>query len=411
MKRKSFGFFALALAIPSLFAIAPSVSASSVQAFDGPTISNEGDFFSLTSKQYAANESFVYTADLHFNNGQAGGLAFGAQENDHYFVINMDRYENHVKLMYFASNGSGGYNVDVLREADFIGNEKMTSQERAMVAPRVHDIQDVNIKVILSIEDEHAYVELFVEGIKRFGVDSIIDLNDLGKPYTYQGGYLGMNVFAGSVSFSNVEYGKSDYSYFSEQYRNQYHLQPFTKWTNDPNALCYHNGYYHVFYQTNPFGLLWGDMYWGHARSVDLIHFEFLPICLFPEKEGMGFGPGDAFMWSGCAISYEYGMSSAIDEQNWFPNGGGNGLLAIYTRDGGLQDQVVISSDDEGITWTKRHRIPQNISGYDNKIDFRDPKVFPMVKDGSGNVTLWAMTLSSYNLNKGWFLKSSNLLD
>ena len=147
-------------------------------------ISNSGDAFVLLDKQYDANSSFVYTADLHFKSGQAGGLAFGSEENDHYYVINMDRVENHVKLMYFASNGSGGYHVTELRSADFIGNDKMTDSERAMVNPEVAGIENVNLKVVLTVEDTHAYVELYVEGIKRFGIDNHIDLNDLGTSYS-----------------------------------------------------------------------------------------------------------------------------------------------------------------------------------------------------------------------------------
>ena len=380
-------------------------------AYDDVSINSDKDDFKLIDKQYGEDESFVYTADLHFRGGQAGGLAFGSEQNDHYYVVNMDRYENKVKLIYFATNGEGGYTANELRSDYFIGNDKITQNEEVFVKSMVRNIENVNLKVILTREDEHAYMEFYVEGIKRFGVDSVIDLNDLGTTYTYQGGYLGMNCFNADAYLTNIEIGKSDYSYFSEPYRNQYHLQPYAKWSNDPNALCYYNGYYHVFYQTYPFGLLWGDMFWGHARSRDLIHFEYLPICLFPENDGSEFGPSRAWMWSGCAITYEYGMINDIDNLNWFPNGLGNGIIAIFTRDGGLQDQVVMSSDDEGLTWTKRHRIPQTLTGYNNKVDWRDPKVFPLKKDANDKVTVWGMTLSSYNLNKGWFLTSKNLLD
>lgn len=386
-------------------------NAKEVNATPELSLTSPGDSFALLDKSFTANESFVYTADLHFKNGQAGGIAFGAEENDHYFVLNMDRIEDRVKLLYFKTNGVGGYSATELRADYFIGNDKITDSELQMVKPEVAGIENVNLKVILTIEDEHAYAEFFVEGIKRFGIDSVIDLNTISGDFIYQGGYLGMNCFNGDVYLENIEIGKSDYSYFSEPYRNQYHLQPFAKWSNDPNALCYYNGYYHVFYQTHPFGQYWGSMYWGHARSRDLIHFEFLPICLFPETDAMGFGPGNAYMWSGCAITYTKGMSIDVDNENWFPNGNGNGILAIYTRDGGLQDQIVISSDDEGLTWTKRRRIPQTLTGYDYKIDWRDPKVFPLVQDDFGKVSLWGMTLSSYALNKGWFLRSNNLLD
>ena len=398
-------------ALSSFAFIKNNVSATPVYAYDDLSLASDKDDFKLLDKEFGADESFVYTADLHFRSGQAGGLAFGSQENDHYYVINMDRKENHIKLLYFASNGEGGYTPTELRTDYFIGNDKITQTELDFVNPRVANIENVNLKVILTREEGHAYAEFYVEGIKRFGVDSIIDLNNMETAYTYQGGFLGMNCFNADVYLTNIEIGKSDYSYFSEPYRNQYHLQPFSKWTNDPNALCYYNGYYHVFYQTHPFNLYWGDMFWGHARSKDLIHFEFLPLCLFPENGSTEFGPNTGWMWSGCAIAYQQGMVAAIDALNWFPQGSGNGLLAIFTRDGGLQDQVVMSSDDEGLTWTKRHRIPQNITGYNDKIDWRDPKVFPLKKDTNDKVTVWGMTLSSYGLNKGWFLKSENLLD
>ena len=405
-------FIAFLSSLLALSFINNKQSVTPVSAYEELSLQSGGDSFKLLDKSYEASESFVYTADLHFRSGQAGGLAFGSQENDHYYVINMDRYENKVKLLYFASNGGGGYSATELRNEYFIGNDKITNSELDMVKPEVREIENVNLKVILTREDEHAYVEFYIEGIKRFGIDNVIDLNDLGTSYKYQGGYLGMNCFNGDVYINNIEIGKSDYSYFSEPYRNQYHLQPFAKWSNDPNALCYHNGYYHVFYQTHPFGQYWGSMYWGHARSKDLIHFEFLPICLFPETGSMGFGPGNAYMWSGCAISYKVGMIHDIDMLNWFPNGEGSGMIAIYTRDGGLQDQIVISSDDDGLTWTKRHRIAQDeLTGHSEKIDWRDPKVFPLRKGDSGNVILWGMTLSSYALNQGWFLTSYNLLE
>lgn len=386
-------------------------SISEVSAKEELSVKSSGDEFNLLDKKFESNESFVYTADLHFKSGQAGGLAFGSKTNEHYYVLNMDRYENKVKLLYFSSNGSGGFIPSELKSDYFIGNDKITQNELDMVNPLVRTIEDVNLKVIVTIEEEHAYAEFYVEGIKRFGIDSVIDLNNLGTSYIYEGGYLGMNCFNADVYLENIEIGKSDYSYFSEPYRNQYHLQPFSKWSNDPNGLCYYNGYYHVFYQVHPFSLQWGPMFWGHARSRDLIHFEFLPLCLFPEKGSTEFGPGDGYMWSGCAISYTKGMSIDIDNRNWFPSGKGNGILAIYTRDGQMQDQVVMSSDDEGLTWTKRVRIPQTLTGYNSRIDWRDPKVFPLVKDSHNKVTTWGMTLSSYGLNKGWFLSSNNLLD
>ena len=135
-------------------------------------------------------------------------------------------------------------------------------------------------------------------------------------------------------------------------------------------------------------------MYWGHARSKDLINWELLPICLFPETE-TEFGLGNGYMWSGSAMVYHKGINSEID--SWFTKD--SGLLAFYTRDGARQDQVIMSSDDSGMTWTKRKKISQDLVGVsDRKIDCRDPKVFPVFKNGD-KVTLWGMTLSNMNDN------------
>lgn len=74
-----------------------------------------------------------------------------------------------------------------------------------------------------------------------------------------------------------------------EQYnsliREQYHFGPWKNWMNDPNGLCWYKGYYHMFYQFNPHGQEWSNMYWGHAASKDLVHWTHLPVVLAPQEE------------------------------------------------------------------------------------------------------------------------------
>ena len=66
-----------------------------------------------------------------------------------------------------------------------------------------------------------------------------------------------------------------------------YHFRPPAQWMNDPNGVVYHKGFYHVFYQFNPYGDTWGEVgtHWGHTRSRDLVHWEHLPIAFGPSEE------------------------------------------------------------------------------------------------------------------------------
>ncbi|XP_058189087.1 beta-fructofuranosidase, insoluble isoenzyme CWINV3-like [Rhododendron vialii] len=88
---------------------------------------------------------------------------------------------------------------------------------------------------------------------------------------------------------NGVEFGAStptatsDHSVLEEQpYRTAYHFQPPKNWMNDPNGPMYYNGIYHLFYQHNPYGPLWGNMTWAHSISYDLINWVHLDHALNP---------------------------------------------------------------------------------------------------------------------------------
>lgn len=147
----------------------------------------------------------------------------------------------------------------------------------------------------------------------------------------------------------------------NQRYRQHYHVMTPAGWMNDPNGLCYFQGYYHLFYQWNPYSADWGLMHWGHYRSKDLIHWEQLPVALVP---------GDPEDSGGCF------SGSAIVK---------NGrLYLIYTGhhyydDGDLdhfwENQNMAYSDD-GIHFTKYKGNPIISAPKDNTQHFRDPKVW-----------------------------------
>ena len=373
------------------------------------TMESSIDKFELLDKAYEATESFVYTATASFERGVASGLAFGAEDGSHYWVFNIDREANLVKLLYFTIEGGKTTATELLTDY-FIGNDKMTESEKRLVNPKVATIDRVQLKVVITPEEDGVYAEFYADNIRRFGVDNVIDLNSF-EDVSYEGGKIGFNCFNSKIKFTDTHYGVSDYSYYTELYRNQYHFSQYAHWNNDPNGLVYYDGYYHLYYQTHPYNNYWGDCYWGHARSKDLAHWELLPICLFPDDDFGSVG----YMWSGSAYEYRLGDSADIDALNWFPYGNGNGIYAVLTRDGAMQDQMIISSDDGGMTWTKRKIIPQTAAtgqdGIFHKIACRDPKIFPVATDENGKTTAWGMVITGQQENRVWFLKSTNLLD
>ena len=90
-------------------------------------------------------------------------------------------------------------------------------------------------------------------------------------------------------------------------------------WINDPNGLCFYDGQYHLFYQHNPYGRLWGNMHWGHAVSPDLFHWTHREEALFSDMEGA--------MFSGSAV---------VDRENCagLRRGSETPLLFFYTSAG-----------------------------------------------------------------------------
>ena len=154
------------------------------------------------------------------------------------------------------------------------------------------------------------------------------------------------------------------------------HFTPENNWINDPNGLICHGGYYHLFFQHNPFENKWGHMSWGHARSIDLINWEQLPVAI-PEQP-------DHAIFSGSAV---------FDQAN-------NRLVAIYSgHKEGNQSQYISYSYDGGTTWQ------ENIKVLDlNMADFRDPKVFRYQDK-------WIMSVVKSKELKVSFFESNDLIN
>ncbi len=145
--------------------------------------------------------------------------------------------------------------------------------------------------------------------------------------------------------------------------RPAFHFLPPANWMNDPNGPIYHNGYYHVFYQHNPFADWWGDIHWGHARSRDLVQWEHQPIALHPSRDR-----DEAHCYSGtCTIRPD----------------GTPAILYTKVGPGGSEqpfEQWLALGDSELRHWTKYQGNPvlslDNHDGPSVLGDWRDPYLF-----------------------------------
>ncbi len=152
----------------------------------------------------------------------------------------------------------------------------------------------------------------------------------------------------------------------AEELRPLFHLTPRCGWMNDPNGFSRYNGEYHLFYQYYPYETVWGPMHWGHAKSRDLITWEYLPAAMAPDEQ---YDKNGCF--SGSATELEDGRQLLVY----------TGVEKMEDENGQIrevQTQCVAAGD--GTDYVKFEGNPV-ISAKDlpegaGKYDFRDPKVF-----------------------------------
>ncbi len=173
--------------------------------------------------------------------------------------------------------------------------------------------------------------------------------------------------------------------------RPAFHLSPRAGWMNDPNGFSVYKGRYHLFYQYYPYDTHWDSMHWGHAVSDDLLHWEYLPAALAPDKSYDSFG-----CFSGSALELSDGRQLLMY----------TGVATREQADGSkreIQTQCIAVGD--GKDYEKYEKNPV-LTGADlpegsSQSDFRDPKIWrredgvyccvvgSRPADGSGQILLF----------------------
>ena len=126
---------------------------------------------------------------------------------------------------------------------------------------------------------------------------------------------------------------------YDEALRPQFHFSQRLGWNNDVNGLVYENGEWHLFFQYCPVALYHADKHWGHAVSKDLVHWEELPIALYPITQAKG------QCFSGSAV---------VDHQNTagFQVGAMPPIIAVFSDFGAGVGEALAYSNDHGRTFT-----------------------------------------------------------
>ncbi len=182
---------------------------------------------------------------------------------------------------------------------------------------------------------------------------------------------------------------------YDEPMRPVAHFSAKQGWINDPNGCIKLGDTYHLYYQHNPCGRLWGNMHWGHATSKDLMHWEEHDIALFPDETGT--------MYSGSAWLDKDNVTGLGTKEN-------PAVLFFYTAAGGVNSlsdgkpyiQCLAYSLDGGKTLIKYDKNP--VLGHVVAAN-RDPLI-----NYSEEMGCYIMAL--YYLDNEFALyKSDNLLD
>lgn len=143
-----------------------------------------------------------------------------------------------------------------------------------------------------------------------------------------------------------------------------FHAQPPEKWMNEPHGPIYHNGRYHLFYQSNPHGPYFNNLCWGHWVSEDMINWENLPTVLDP---AFGSVCPDG-CWSGSSVMAKDGTPLIFYTAG--DNAKSPNQMVAVARPDDINDPNLVSwsKDDCAIITQKEDSMLRG--------EFRDPFVF-----------------------------------
>ena len=258
----------------------------------------------------------------------AGGMKFEKLAGD-YINIRISAAEQSKYLLFPVEEKAGESQISIVADGQLL--------------------RTINVRLAHSRVDY--YVPLLLD---EFRGKELVMYTHLAVDHSNRGGVSSDPLYK-EIKFSN------DFVPAPEKFRPTFHHAPDYAWMNDPNGMFYLDGVWHLYYQYNPYGSMWGNMNWAHATSTDLIHWKQHGVALAPDAHGT--------IFSGSCV---------VDKDNT-AGFGKNAVIAMYTSciqtpfGHDLQTQSLAYSTDGGYTFHKYEGNPVLTA---NIADFRDPNPF-----------------------------------
>lgn len=164
----------------------------------------------------------------------------------------------------------------------------------------------------------------------------------------------------------------------TDPYRPIYHLSSPDGIMHDPNGLCFWQGKWHLFYQFLPSKD--SRQHWGHAVSDDLIHWEDLPIAIYPGPEERVYS-GATYVEKDRVIAMYYGFGFgdivAISDDPYLLNWKkiATPAIALKSDDGSplpyyVFDTAIWKEDDTYYSITGGGRTPDGPGGKNMRANY-----------------------------------------
>lgn len=229
-------------------------------------------------------------------------------------------------------------------------------KENYLILPIQDDAPEGKICVVKDNEQEGTFMNV---RLARERVDSYVPF----ALSAYKGQHISIDIQGvpeNALCWKELKMSDSFDMTNKETFRPVYHHTPAYGWMNDPNGMFYKDGVYHLYFQYNPYGSVWGNMHWGHSTSTDLAHWKYEGCAIVPDAWG-------AIFSGSCVVDHENTAGFGKDA-----------IVAFYTSAkstpwGDVQAESMAYSLDNGKTFTKYEGNPIVTS---TEKDFRDPKVF-----------------------------------